>query len=625
MISRPSEGLPSRAALLSMATAIRHRGPDDLGTCIVPGAGLAATRLAILDVEHGHQPIQTPDGLLTIVFNGEIYNHLALKVTLEKLGYSFRTNCDTETVLYMYREFGSDCVKYLNGMFAFAIWDEDQKLLFTARDRLGIKPFYYTLQNGKFIFGSELKAILAHPDVHPQIDILSLSQYFTFEYVPNGRSIFKGIHKLPAGHTLTFANDKTEIDRYWDVSFSRSESRAPVRWSDYEEQLVEKLRESVKSELLSDVPVGVFLSGGLDSSAVAYMMTQLSSKKVSSFSLGFEDPSFDERYYARLTAQRLGTEHNELIVTDSMLADVVPNIAYILDEPMADSSIIPTYLLSKFTRQKVKVALSGDGGDEIFAGYPTYQAHRLISYYERLLPRSIRTTIIPKLIQLLPVSLNNISLDFKLRRFISGKGLPLEVRHHTWLGAFTADQKKELLSEWARLDQADDYEAARGHLAETDATLSFNKLLYCDLKLYLEGDILTKTDRASMCNSLEVRVPLLNSVLFDFVTDLPFNHKMRFLNTKHIFKRAMSKYLPHEIISRKKKGFNVPIGRLLNSKLKSLVGDTLLVPNLACANYINPNYIKKLIGEHFKGTADHRKLIWPVLVFELWYRKYITS
>ena len=411
--------------LESMNRALAHRGPDDSGTFVDGGVGLGARRLSIIDVEGGHQPVQNEDGSLRIVYNGEIYNHEKLHALLEKLGHHFYTRTDTEAVVHAYEEFGDECVKYLNGMFAFAIWDARRQRLFIARDRFGIKPLHYAVVGNTLVFGSELKSILQYPGVDRSLDIVALNEYLSFEYVPTPRSIFKNIRKLPPGHTLVFSERGLEIAPYWDISLAKSERRPPVSWREYQEQLRHELRDAVQKEMVSDVPIGVLLSGGVDSSTVLAMMAEARPSDLESFAVAFEEKSFDESRFARRVAERFGSNHHELTVTSGMMAELVPRLMDFLDEPFADSSVVPTYFLSRFAREHVKVVLGGDGGDEMFAGYPTLQAHRLIEYYERWVPFSLRARVVSRIIDALPVSKNNVSFDFKAKRFIAGRGVPL--------------------------------------------------------------------------------------------------------------------------------------------------------------------------------------------------------
>jgi asparagine synthase (glutamine-hydrolysing) len=508
-------------------------------------------------------------------------------------------------------------------MFAFALWDGSARRLFLARDRFGIKPLYYTVVSGRLVFASELKALLRHPAVDRRIDVVALNEYLSFEYVPTPRTIFRGVRKLPPGHTLAFSAQGLRIEKYWDVSLAKSERRPPVSWRDYKERLRQELREAVAREMVSDVPVGVLLSGGVDSSAVLAMMKEASAGTVQSFSIGFEEKSFDESRYARLAAGTLGSEHHELTVTSSMMAELVPRLMDVLDEPFADSSIVPTYFLSRFARERVKVVLGGDGGDEMFAGYPTLQAHRLIEYYEKWVPFFLRAGLVPRFIDRLPVSKDNISFDFKARRFISGRGVPVASRHHRWLGSFVPLEKRSLFVPALVQDDVDTYEVAYEHQRRCDAQETLNQLLYLDQKLYLEGDILTKVDRASMATSLEVRVPLLNHTLAEYVAEVPHELKLRGLKSKFIFKKAMEGVLPPEILKRPKKGFNVPVAYWIGSSLKELVRDQLAPDKVRREGFFQPDYVQKLLREHEEGIADHRKLLWTLLVFELWQEKYL--
>jgi asparagine synthase (glutamine-hydrolysing) len=616
---------PDASVLEAMSRSIAHRGPDDDGTFLENGIALAARRLSIIDLEGGHQPIANEDRSIWIVFNGEIYNHERLRDLLAKLGHRFATRADTEVVVHAYEEFGLDCVRYLNGMFAFAIWDANERRLVLARDRFGIKPLYYTVVGSEIVFGSELKALLQHPRVERRVDVVALNEYLSFEYVPTPRTIFRGIRKLHPGHWLTFSSKGLEIERFWDLSLAKSERRPPVSWRDYQERLRHELDEAVRKEMVSDVPVGVLLSGGLDSSSVLAMMRKHTSQNVQSFSIAFEEKSFDESRYARLAAERLGSDHHELTVTSSMMAELVPKLMDVLDEPFADSSVVPTYFLSKFAREHVKVVLGGDGGDEMFAGYPTLQAHRLIEYYERWVPRLLRTSVVPGLVDLLPVSKDNISLDFKARRFMAGRGVPVASRHHRWLGSFTPQEKRSLFVPELVQDDVDTYDVAYEHQRRCDAQETMNQLLYLDQKLYLEGDILTKVDRASMACSLEVRVPLLNHSLAEYVAEIPHELKLRRFQTKFVLKKAMDGIVPDEIVARPKKGFNAPVAYWIESSLKELVHDALSPAKLRREGFFEPSYVEGLLREHTEGIRDHRKLIWTLLVFELWQEKYLTG
>ena len=616
------------AQLMVMCDTLIHRGPNGSGMMDEPGVGLAMRRLAIIDVAGSPQPLTNEDGTLSLVFNGEIYNYQTLRARLLALGHRFKTNGDGETIIHGFEEWGFDCFDQLNGQFALAIWDRREQRVILARDRVGIKPLYYTVVEGALYFGSELKALLAQPAVrrHARLDSVALRQYLAFEYVPTPRSIFKGICKLPPASTLTWRAGQLAVKPYWDLSLAESETSCRnVSTEDAKAELLDALKESVRLELVSDVPLGVFLSGGVDSSAVAAMMTQLNPGRVNSFSIGFEDRSFDESDHARKVAEHLGTNHRMMMLSPQMLWDLVPNLAAVLDEPMADSSIIPTYLLSKFARQHVTVALGGDGGDELFAGYPTLRAHMIAGQYRRL-PGVLQRKVIPGLVNHLPVSTNNISLDFKAKRFVSGMDLTPEERHHLWLGSL-APQKIDALLTPAIAEEArrvDVWEPVQRHAAETDADSPLNRILYLDMKLYLENDILTKVDRASMAHSLEVRVPLLNRVFIDCARRLPFDMKLRATNlglnttSKYLFKEALTPFLPPEILQRKKKGFNMPVAKWFKGELRGLVQETFTEQRIHDAGLFEYHEIKQLMDDHFSGRRDNRKPLWTLLIFELW-------
>ncbi|HEX9924082.1 MAG TPA: asparagine synthase (glutamine-hydrolyzing), partial [Anaerolineae bacterium] len=481
----------------------------------------------------------------------------------------------------------------------------------------------YTIMANQLIFGSEMKVLLAHPQVRRDIDLISLNEYLSYEYVPSPRTILRQVQRLEPGHILRYNAQGLHCQQYWNASLARSESRPPVNWRDYASKLYQTLKCSVGRELVSDVPVGVLLSGGLDSSTIAALMVDLYPGRVKSFSIGFEESSFDESKHARRVAQLLGTEHNELILTSKMAAQMVPSITEFLDEPFGDSSLIPTFLLSKFAREQVKVVLGGDGGDELFAGYPTLLAHRLIEYYERIVPWSARSYIIPKLLDLMPVSFNNISLDFKIRRFLAGRGVPLQVRHQRWLGSFVDEEKSHLLQEWFRPVLRDTYAQAYAHAAQSDAQTPLNRILYNDMKMYLEGDILHKVDRASMAASLEVRVPFLNREVVDFATSLPLELKLRGRTSKFLLKKSVEHVLPGDIINRPKKGFNMPVAHWLAGELRELVLDMLSEERLTRQGFFNYSYVKRLLDEHFTRQRDNRKQLWTLLIFQLWYDAYI--
>jgi asparagine synthase (glutamine-hydrolysing) len=616
----------SQRILERMNQSITHRGPDEDGFYVTEEAGLASRRLSIIDLDSGRQPIANEDGTIWIVFNGEIYNYHELRSYLEKHGHVFCTNSDTETILHLYEEFGTECVQHLNGIFAFAIWNGKKQELILSRDRMGIKPMYYTqLANGQFLFGSEMKAILSHPGVERKIDLIALNEYLSYEYVPTPRTIIRNVWRLEAGHTLVYNRRGAHTRAYNSLSFKQSESRPPVDWRDYSVALYEKLRSTVAYELVSDVPVGVLLSGGIDSSTIASLMVDLHPGKVESFTIAFEEHSFDESNYARQVARHLGTQHNEMVLTSKKAAELVGTISNILDEPFADSSIIPTYLLSQFAREKVKVVLGGDGGDELLAGYPTVLSHRLIEYYERLTPWTVRAHVVPHILDNLKISFDNISLDFRLQRFLAGRGVPLIARHQRWLGSFVDEEKNLLLQDWIKPVLRDTYYQSYKYAQDCDAKEPLNQVLFNDLKTYLEGDILYKVDRASMAASLEVRVPFLNREVVQFTNDLPLNLKLHNLTGKFLLKKTMQKRLPREIIRRSKKGFNMPVAYWLSRDLKEIMLDMLSDSFIKRQDLFSSAYIHQLTQQHFEHRKDNRKLLWTLLMFQLWYHSYIEE
>jgi len=619
-----ADARPQPDVLDRMCASIAHRGPDDQGVRIANGVALGSRRLSIIDLAGGNQPIRNEDGTLWIVFNGEIYNYPQLRPELISLGHEMYTHSDTECVLHAYEQWGADFLSHLNGMFGFAIWDVRRRELTLARDRMGIKPMYYTRLGRRLVFGSELKALLAHPGVPRDIDHAAVADYLSLEYVPSPRSILKGVDKLPPGHVLTWRqNDGAiEIRQWWDVALDSSEEAPEPDLDSCAADLRAALKEAVRKELVADVPIGVFLSGGVDSSAVAATMAELTPGNVNSFSIGFADRSFDESGWARMVAERLGTNHHELVLEPHMLFDLVPKVTALLDEPMADASIIPTYLLSEFTRQHVKVALGGDGGDELFAGYPTILAHRLAGYYNHL-PGLLRRRLIPSVVDLLPVNHDNLSFDYKAKRFVGSAHLDVADRHRRWMGSFTPDEAAGVLAPGVLDTQAPDPVLA--HLAAQSLREPLNQVLYLDMKLYLENDILAKVDRASMMVSLEARVPLLNVDFVEHVARLPLSVKLRRLNQKFIFKRALRGLVPPEILARPKKGFGIPVARWFRGPLRELLLDTLSPAGLARHGLFDYPRVEKLIQAHLQGGVDHRKELWTLFIFQRWYDTWIAG
>ena len=619
-ISKTDGRSDERAATLdAMCRVITHRGPDEQGTAVVGRAALGMRRLSIIDLATGQQPIYNSDDTKLIVFNGEIYNYLELKKDLESRGHKFRTNSDTETIIHAYDEYGANCVKKLRGMFAFAIWDIREQSLFMARDRVGKKPLFYTLTaDGEFVFGSELKVLLTHGGVTREIDHGALDAYMTFGYVPEELCIFKGVHKLEPGHFLIYKNGEIRTEKYWDFDYSLA------KLEDTEDEiagdLLTKLRDAVKVRLISEVPLGAFLSGGVDSSAIVGLMSQVMDTPVKTFSIGFNEDSFNELKYARVAAKHFETDHHEFIVTPD-LVNVVDDLVWHFDEPFADSSALPTYMVSKLAREHVTVILSGDGGDELFAGYTRYVTDRNRSGLEHL-PRGIRKNLMRPLSAALPHNapgknyLFNISLD-AAGRYIDS------------ISHFNGPRKRKLYSEATQNKMNGSfalgeklYRQIAGSSGDGD---QIDNLLYLDSKTYLPGDILTKVDRMSMASSLEARSPLLDHKLIEYVTRIPSHLKLKGNQTKYIFKKAVSGFVPPEILHREKQGFGVPINEWINLQLKDRIRETLADRRTLERGYFDAKYIRLLLDEHARGRRDHSYPLWTLWMLELWHRKYIDA
>ncbi|HVG30798.1 MAG TPA: asparagine synthase (glutamine-hydrolyzing) [Pyrinomonadaceae bacterium] len=610
--------------LRSMCARMVHRGPDSEGLMTSPGVALGMRRLAIIDLQTGEQPAVSEDGRVSVILNGEIYNYRELRKELEARGHSFRSASDTEVLPHLYEEFGTAMLDRLNGMFAFALWDARRRRLFLARDPLGEKPLYWGVFGGKLLFASEPKVLLAHPAVTTGVNPDALRQYLAFDYVPAPLSIYEGINKLPAAHALTLEGGKVETWSYWDVSY-RKPATAPT-----EEEAAQRLRElladSVRMRLVADVPLGVLLSGGVDSSAVAALAVGASAGTVKTFSISFAEKSFDESAYARGVADFLGTDHHEERLSANLAADLVGEIGSWMDEPLSDPSLIPTYLLCRFTRQHVTVALGGDGGDEIFAGYPMYFGHRVARAYSRV-PRALRRLFVEPAIRRLPVKTKNLSFDFKARRFVEGMRTDdLVARHHIWFGSFAPREQERLLTaEAKRASLRDVYAGARTLFDSCDARELFERMQYLDTKLYLAEDILAKVDRASMSVSLEVRAPFLDRRVVEYAASLPADFKLRGRTTKYILKRAIAPLVPAFVTGRPKKGFGVPVAEWLKGRLRPLARDLLSPARLARHGLFDPAYVARLQDEHERGQANHRKLLWTLLAFELWHESFVET
>jgi asparagine synthase (glutamine-hydrolysing) len=619
--------IPEYDILKKMQDVLIHRGPDDEGEYIRPlndqgpFVFLGHRRLSIIDLSGGHQPLSNEDGTVWVVFNGEIYNFKELREALKGRSHRFRTHSDTEVIVHAYEEHKENCFQYFNGMFAIGIWDEKAKRLILARDRLGKKPLYYSFINGSFLFASELKAIMSYPSFSRKVDPLSLIKYLFFEFIPSPHTIFMDAKKIPAASYLIWDKKGIKVEKYWSP-FNPQRKGENLSEAEAELKMMELLKASVKRRLISDVPLGVFLSGGIDSSAITALAQKEVPGKVKTFSIGFEDPSFDESKYASLASKHIGTEHHEQTMKPTDLLNIIPNLPDILDEPMADASILPTYLLSKFTRSQVTVALGGDGGDELFAGYPTYLAHKFARLYERLLGFS--QPMATFLANLIPVSDDNISFDFKVKKFLSGINYPDGIRNSVWLGSFSFPENEDIISPEIHKQFNRDRLVEEISLYDKEYPYDdpITRLQYIDLRLYLQESILVKVDRASMACSLEVRAPFLDYELVEFIMGLPSRMKLRGLTSKYILKKAMGNWLPDEIIQRSKKGFGVPIAKWVKGPLKELFGELFSADRIRQEGFLNSEYVTNLYQEHLHNRRDNRKQLWTLLVWELWVNRY---
>jgi len=591
-----------------MTALITHRGPDDSGYYLKNNVGFGFRRLSIIDLHSGHQPLANEDDSVWIVFNGEIYNHNSLREQLIAKGHRFKTGSDTETIVHLYEEYGSDCVKYLRGMFGFAIWDEKTKKLFCARDRFGIKPFFYYLDHEQFIFGSEMKSILSQTATSSELSIPMLDQYLTYGYSSEDGTIYQNIQKLKPGHTLEIeSGGRVNINRYWDIHYTPDYSKTEEEWC---ELLDNKLSESVKAHLMSDVPLGAFLSGGIDSSAVVALMSKHSADPVKTFSIGFKEAEFNELKYAREVAKMYQTEHHEQIVEPESVS-LLPQLVESYDEPFADASAIPTYFVSKFAREHVTVVLSGDGGDELFGGYNKY--HRMMNMKNyNVLPEMLSKPFWSTMHKILPNSVKGKGATYYLSK--PKNSFP------AFLSIWQQAEREKLFRKelWQDLKKAP---AERSRVASflnsgsNDFLFNMQKM---DMQRYMVDDVLTKVDRASMQNSLEVRVPILDHEFAELASCIPSELKMKGTNKKYIFKQAMKKHLPASIISHKKQGFSVPLKAWFKDDLKEYVNDRLLGSKGPLYEYLEPDYVRKIVNEHHKGMRDFNDKIWSLLFLDQW-------
>jgi asparagine synthase (glutamine-hydrolysing) len=610
-----------------MCSELVHRGPDDEGIYCKDNIGLGHRRLSIIDLGGGHQPMANEDGSVWIVFNGEIYNFQELKEELLLKGHSFKTHCDTETIIHLYEEEGEECVRKLRGMFAFAIWDDLKKKLFLARERIGKKPLHYTVFDGKILFASEIKAILQDPSVRRRIDHEALHDYLSLLYVPAPKTMFEGIQKLPAGHYLVCDKEGVKLTKYWDIDFSRTVADSEEA---LKEELYNKLKEAVKIRLISDVPLGAFLSGGIDSSSVVSLMSELEDKPVVTNSIGFSIKAFDELKYASLLSKRYSTEHHEYVVEPKAL-EILDKLVWAYDEPFGDASSIPTYYVSKMARQNVTVALSGDGGDENFAGYNRYMYSDALVRLQKVLPGFVKAGA-----KAVSSSLSSKDSGAWIRK-INNKLQELYLspfEMYFKMISIYKEEEKALLYSGALKEKMRYYDSRDNFRRIFDSCPSpdyISKLQYLDIKTYLCDDILVKVDRASMAVSLEVRAPMLDHKFMEFVATIPAGLKARHQKGKYIFKKAMSRNIPSEILNRSKMGFDIPMTHWLRTNLKNLVEAELFAKDGIIAELFDLEYVKKMWEivqyANLKGfrKTDFSYRIWLLFIFSRWHKKYILG
>jgi asparagine synthase (glutamine-hydrolysing) len=604
-----------------MCVVIAHRGPDDEGVWAEGPIGLGQSRLAIIDLlPTGHQPMSNEDATIWITYNGEIYNHLDLRADLERLGHRYRGTSDTETILHLYEEHGPDCVKFLRGMFAFALWDGRRRRLLLARDRFGQKPLLYAETADGLTFASEIKAILQDPAVSRGVDEVALHHYLTYGYVPTASTAFCQIRKLPPASILLWENGRISIERYWSLCYT---PKLKANEAEAAEQLLAHLREATRMRLMSEVPLGAFLSGGIDSSAVVALMAEATSEPVKTFSIGFDDQSFNELHYARQVAEKYATDHHEFIVTPDALA-VLPELVWAYGEPYADSSALPTYYVSKLTRQYVTVALNGDGGDEAFAGYDRYLASRLALRYARL-PTWVREGLVAPVAYRLPESTRRKDLLRRLKRFVLAMSATPERRYAHWMVMFDNKTKNILYTPdfRARVDGVDSVTLLERAFAAADSSDLLDRTLFADVVTYLPDDLLVKVDIATMVHSLEGRSPFLDHHLAEFAAQLPSNYKLRGRTSKYILKQALLDHLPRSILQRDKQGFRLPIARWFRHDLRHVAYAVLLDQRTLARDILDGEAVRLMLDEHAGGRINHHNRIWGLLFLELWFRTYM--
>ncbi len=617
---------PVSAEVISkMNHEIIHRGPDDEGFYLKDNIGLAFRRLSIIDLDTGNQPIHNEDKTVWVVFNGEIYNYVELREALEKKGHSFYTRSDTEVIVHLYEEYGKDFPLHLNGMYGIALWDEKKKTLLLVRDRPGIKPLYYAETKDGVMFGSEIKSLLK-AGVSRLPDHEAINQYLSYGYIPSPLTGFKSIRKLNAGNMLICSGGNCKEKEFWDLT----DSSAPIENMDEDEmtdRLIDELTMVLKRQTRSDVPLGIFLSGGIDSSLIASVAVEKCGLKPDAFTIGFEEESYNELENARTITNRLGINLHEFILSERDVINEIEHIMSFLDEPLFDYSAIPVYFVSKFARSKVKTVIGGEGGDELFGGYQTHYLYRIAEWYRKI-PQALRSGM-RTLINNLPESHSYLSTAYKLKRFTYGAEFPYDEGHYRWKVLFDADDKNKLLSKefLENVSELESYKPMEEYFTRSrESGLSIpEQLMYVDFKTFLQDDPLQKTDRMSMANSLEVRVPILDNAIIDFSRNVPLNKKVKGFQTKYLLRKTLSRFQPHEIAFGKKRGFTPPLAVWIKKGLKEYTLDSLSEESVSKLGFVNHDYVTRVLDDHMNGKAENSRHIWALVVLDNWYRNYATS
>lgn len=599
-----------------MRQLIAHRGPDDSGMHLDGPLGFGFARLSIIDLSGGHQPMTNETGDIWLVFNGEIWNYKTLRQQLIEKGHQFRTNSDTETIIHAYEEYGTDAIARLHGMFALAIWDAPRQRLLLARDRAGKKPLYYTRADGDIIFASEIKALLAHPRVRREPDAQALADFLSVRYVPGPATLFANIYKVLPGHWLLFENGEMHEECYWNFQFGETGHR-PIE--EYIQGIRQHVRRAVEERMIADVPVGALLSGGVDSSIIVGTMSQLTKQPVKTFAVGFDVPGYSELPYAQLVADHFGTEHHEIVVKCADLSQYWPLLTWHRDEPVSEPSDLGVYLVSRLASQHVKVVLSGEGGDELFAGYPKYLVDWIARYYQ-ILPRQLRDRLITPLLDHLPYGMRKVKFTAR------SLSQPAPQRWMNWFGVFNGPLKAQLLSE--RTLTSIDLDASRAFqrwLEGNPQRDNLSSMLYLDTKIWLPDNLLMKGDKMTMAASLEGRIPLLDYQLIEYAASIPSNVKIRPFQAKYLLKRAYADFLPRPILTRKKMGFNVPTGTWFREGQRNLITRLLLSERTRERGYLNDAFVAQLLRDHLEGRTNYQAQLFSLASLELWFRVFIDN